>query len=192
MREALGRAFVPNRTAAIGATGSVFSRILVGMDRAPFTCQRQGDVFVVGGAIDERAQLMALLRWATGKHMVLDLGGVTFVNSLGVREWVRLQTAAREAGVTLELRRVAEVLVYQLNIVPAARAASTIASFLATYVCEVCGNEQAELLDVARDRALLEAGKAPPAPCQACGMGAQISEPPELYVSFLSGGSALR
>jgi len=174
------------------ATASGFSRIVVRMDRAPFTCRRDGEVFVVAGAIDERAQLTALLRWANGKRMVVDLGGVTFVNSLGVREWVRMQTAAREAGVTLELRRVAEVLVYQLNIVPAARSASSIASFFATYVCDVCGNEQSELLEVARDRALLEAGKAPPAPCRACGMGARIAEPPELYVSFLSGGSPLR
>ena len=162
------------------------------MDRAPFTCLRQGEVFVIGGAIDERAQLQPLLRWATSKTLVLDLAGVTFVNSLGVREWVRMQTAAREAGLKVELRRVAELLMFQLNIVPAARAASTIASFLATYVCEVCGNEQEELLDVARDRPLLEVGKAPPAPCRACGMGAHLSEAPELYVSFLSGGSPLR
>ena len=174
------------------ATASAFSRTLVGMDRAPFTCRRDGEVFVLGGAIDERAQLVPLLRWANGKNLVLDVGGVTFVNSLGVREWVRMQAAARDAGVKLELRRVAEVLVYQLNIVPAARAASSIASFFATYVCDVCGNEQSELLEVARDRALLEAGKAPPAPCRACGMGARIGEPPELYVSFLSGGSPLR
>lgn len=162
------------------------------MDRAPFTCRREGEVFVVGGAIDERAQLQPLLRWATSKTLVLDLAAVAFVNSLGVREWVRMQTAAREAGLKVELRRVAEVLMFQLNIVPAARAASTIASFFATYVCDVCGNEQAELLEVTRDRALLEAGKAPAAPCQACGMGARLAEAPELYVSFLSGSSPLR
>ena len=162
------------------------------MDRAPFTCRREGDVFLVGGAIDERAQLQPLLRWATGKMLVLDLAGVTFVNSLGVREWVRMQSAAREAGMKIELRRVAEVLMYQLNVVPAARAASTIKSFVATYVCDACGNEQDELLDVARDRALLEAGKAPPAPCRACGKAASLAEAPELFISFLSGVSPLR
>ena len=149
-------------------------------------------MFLVGGPIDERAQLQPLLRWAHGTTLVLDLAGVTFVNSLGVREWVRLQAAARDAGVTLELRRVAEVLMYQINIMPAARTASVIRSFFATYVCDVCGNEQSELLDVARDKVLLAAGKAPPAPCTACGMGARISEAPELYVSFLSGNSPLR
>ena len=71
--------------------------------------------------------------------VTLDLGGVQFINSLGVREWVRLQTAAREAHVRLELLRVAEVLIHQLNIVPAARSASNVRSFFATYLCDHCG-----------------------------------------------------
>jgi anti-anti-sigma regulatory factor len=158
------------------------------MASAPFTCQREGDVFVIGGSIDERAQLVPLLRWAKNGRLILDAGAVTFVNSLGVREWVRLQTTARDAGTKLELRRVAEVLIHQLNIVPAARAASDVRSFFVTYVCETCGEEQPELLEVAR----LEKHEAPPMKCRACKQPAVLSEAPELYFSFLAGTSPLR
>ena len=145
-------------------------------------------MFVVGGSIDERAQLAPLVKWAKHGKLVLDLGAVTFMNSLGVREWVRLQTTARDAAVKLELRRVAEVLIHQLNIVPAARVASDVKSFFATYICEDCGEERPELLEVAR----LEKLEAPPMKCRACKQPAVLSEAPELYFSFLAGTSPLR
>jgi anti-anti-sigma regulatory factor len=157
------------------------------MGAASFSCQREGDMFVISGSIDERAQLASLVQSAQGGKLVLDLGGVTFINSLGVREWVRLQTAARAAGVKLQLRRVAEVLIHQLNIVPAARAASEVQSFFATYVCEHCDEEQDELLEVAKLGI-----EAPPAECRQCKRQAVLAEAPELYLSFLSGTSPLR
>jgi anti-anti-sigma regulatory factor len=158
------------------------------MDRAPFTCRRDGDVFVIAGALDEKAQLQPLLRWSSSKRVILDLAGVTFVNSLGVREWVRLQAAARDAGVRLELRRVAEPLVLQLNVVPAARIASDVTSFYATYICDACGEEQPELIEVAS----LADMKPPVRACRACGKPAMLAAPPDLYFSFLSGTSPLR
>jgi len=162
------------------------------MQRVPFTCERKGDVFVVGGSIDETAQLVPLLRWANARVLVLDLGGVKFINSLGVREWVRLQAAAREQKVLLELVRVAEVLIHQLNIVPAARSASAVESFFATYLCDHCGHEQDELIDVAANQTALAAMKAPAATCKVCKKPAALAEAPELYLSFLAGSSPLR
>jgi len=162
------------------------------MDRASFSCERDGDVLVLGGAIDERTQLQPLLHSAGSKHLVLDLAGITFINSLGVREWVRLQTVARDSGVRFELHRVAEVLILQLNIVPAARAASDVKSFFATYACDRCDEEQTELIDVAAHRPALEKLQAPPVACRACKQPAALSEPPELYFSFLAGTSPLR
>ncbi len=147
---------------------------------------------MIGGAIDEQAQLASLVGSATNGTLVLDLGAVEFVNSLGVREWVRMQSTARDASVRVELRRVAEVLIHQLNIVPAARAASDVKSFFATYLCEHCGDEQPELLDVEAHRAMLEKLLAPPMKCRSCKRPAVLSEAPELYFSFLASTSPLR
>ena len=157
------------------------------MQRAPFTCERKGDVFVVGGSIDEHAQLTPLVRWTMDGALTLDLGGVQFINSLGVREWVRLQTAARGAHVRIELLRVAEVLIHQLNIVPAARQSSNVRSFFATYLCDHCGAAHDELIDVEANRAVLLAMTAPAATCRMCKKPATLAAAPELYLSFLGG-----
>ncbi|HEY5946699.1 MAG TPA: hypothetical protein VIV40_14450, partial [Kofleriaceae bacterium] len=72
---------------------------------------------LLSGAIDETAGLMELLGRASGGRLVLDLAGVTFINSLGVRDWIRMQAAATQGGVQIELRRVAEVIIHQLNMI---------------------------------------------------------------------------
>ena len=51
--------------------------------RGRITIDRQGDVVVLAGAIDEAARLGDLLGLARGADLVLDLAGVTFINSLG-------------------------------------------------------------------------------------------------------------
>ena len=109
-----------------------------------------------------------------------------------MREWVRLQNAARDANVHLELRRVAEVLVHQLNIMPAARAASTVISFYAGYLCEHCDDQHACLIDVATHLEKLSRMEAPRMWCEPCKKPMTFIDPAELYFSFLAGTSPLR
>jgi anti-anti-sigma regulatory factor len=161
--------------------------------RSTFSCVVKGDAIAINGAIDETAQLVDLLGSSPpAARLVLDLSGVTFINSVGVREWVRLQTAARSRQIELELRGVAEVLVHQLNIVPAARAASRVISFYATYICDDCEDEQPMLIDVTKHHELLTRMQAPDVVCQPCQKKMTLINAPELYFSFLSGTSVLR
>lgn len=159
--------------------------------RQAFSWQRRGDELVLAGSIDESARLVELVAHATGGALVLDLAEVTFVNSIGVREWVRLQAAASAAGVQLDLRRVAEVMIHQLNIVPAARGASTVTSFFASYLCEHCDDQHPSLIDVEAHRAELSRMTPPPMTCPSCARAMAFCDPAELYFSFLSGGSPL-
>jgi anti-anti-sigma regulatory factor len=99
--------------------------------RSRITVTEQGDALVLAGAIDETAALPELVGRARGGRLVLDLAGVTFINSLGVRDWIRMQVAAQQAGLAVELRRVSEPLVHQLNMIIAARGAAQITSFFA-------------------------------------------------------------
>src|SRR5215831_15869533 len=80
-----------------------------------------GDALVLAGTIDEAAGMVALVLHAKNGRLVLDLRDVAFINSIGVREWIRMQQAAQAAGVRIELRRVTEPIVHQLNIVVATR-----------------------------------------------------------------------
>jgi anti-anti-sigma regulatory factor len=150
------------------------------------TVTEQGDALALAGAIDETAALPQLLTRARGGHLVLDLGAVTFINSLGVRDWIRMQAAAQEANLAVELRRVSEPLVHQLNMIIATRGAARITSFFAPYACDACGREESLLIDAAVHHDRLLRLEPPPMACPECAAPMVFNDFPERYFSFLS------
>jgi eukaryotic-like serine/threonine-protein kinase len=155
--------------------------------RGRMTIQPQGDALLIGGAIDEAAALHEMIARATGGRLVLDLAAVTFINSLGVRDWIRMQSSAQQAGVTVELRRVAEPLVHQLNMIIATRGNAKVASFFAPYACDACGREESLLIDAVANGAALAALQPPAMRCPECGAQMAFNDFPERYFSFLHG-----
>jgi eukaryotic-like serine/threonine-protein kinase len=143
---------------------------------------------ILAGAIDETAGLIALLDRASGGRLVLDLAGITFINSLGVRDWIRMQVAATERGIAIELHRVAEVLVHQLNMIVATRGGSRVVSFFAPYACDACGREDSLLVDAVDHTERLARLEAPPMTCPECGAQMAFNDFPERYFSFLAIG----
>jgi anti-anti-sigma regulatory factor len=143
---------------------------------------------VLSGAIDETAGLMDLLGRAENGSLALDLAGVTFINSLGVRDWIRMQAQATQRGVKIELRRVAEVLIHQLNMIIATRGTARVTSFFAPYACDRCGREESLVVDAVANADKLAQLHAPPMTCPECGGAMAFNDFPERYFSFLSGG----
>ncbi|HEX5061146.1 MAG TPA: STAS domain-containing protein [Kofleriaceae bacterium] len=154
---------------------------------ARLTSEVRGNHLTLAGMIDEHADLARLLEHAKDKQLVIDLGGVTFINSLGIRDWIRMQQAAQSAGIAIELRRVAEPVVHQLNIMPAARGVSMVTSFFAAYVCDDCDQEHRMLLDVRTHGSDLAKLRAPAMKCPDCQHDMDIANPPEFYFMFLAG-----
>lgn len=150
-----------------------------------FTFLREGEALVCEGSFDEAADLGRLLEQADDRRLILDLGGISFINSPGVRAWCRFLQLAASLDLRLELRRVSERLVHQLNIVRAARGGSIVTSFFAPYHCEHCGEEEQVLIDVARDGSDLAHRRPPEKMCERCRAMLVLSEPPELYFAFL-------
>jgi hypothetical protein len=146
-----------------------------------------GDQLLLAGPIDETAGLKELVEQAKNGRLVLDLAGITFINSIGVREWCHMQQAAVRAKVAVELRRVAEPIVHQLNIVPAARGASIVSSFYAPYECDNCDREFLMLLDVRTYGTDLARMRPPTLKCPDCEQDLVFGHPPELYFTFLAG-----
>ncbi|TMQ03202.1 MAG: hypothetical protein E6J90_35670 [Deltaproteobacteria bacterium] len=145
----------------------------------------KGEALVISGPIDESSRLLELLDRSRDGRLVLDLGGVTFINSLGVRDWIRMQAAAQRAGIAIELHRVAEPVIHQLNMIIATRGAR-VASFFAPYACDRCGREDSLLIDaIAHARALAQLSP-PTMPCAECGADMAFNDFPERYFSFLS------
>lgn len=149
---------------------------------------RDADQLVLSGAIDETAGLHELLARAEGGRLVLDLGGITFINSLGVRDWIRMQAAATQAGIQIELRRVAEVIIHQLNMIIATRGTARMTSFFAPYACDRCGREESLLVDAVASGAQLAKLEPPAMTCPECGGPMAFNDFPERYFSFLSAG----
>jgi anti-anti-sigma regulatory factor len=154
--------------------------------RSRMTVTEQGDALALAGAIDETAALHELLDRAREGHLVLDLAAVTFINSLGVRDWIRMQAAAQKAGLAVELRRVSEPLVHQLNMIIATRGAAQVTSFFAPYACDACGREESLLIDAIAHRERLLRLDPPPMVCPECAAQMAFNDFPERYFSFLS------
>jgi hypothetical protein len=151
------------------------------------TCEVRGNHLTLAGAIVENANLVRMLNHAKDQRLILDLGAVTFINSLGIREWIRMQQEAAKAKISIELLRVAEPLIHQLNIMPAARGVSLVTSFYAPYVCDDCDQEHPMLLDVRTHGADLARKRAPSMNCPDCNRAMEFADPPELYFMFLAG-----
>jgi hypothetical protein len=142
---------------------------------------------VLSGSIDETANLLDLFKYAQGGWLVLDLAGISFINSLGVRDWIRMQAAATQANLQIELRRVAEVIVHQLNMIVATRGTSRVTSFFAPYACDRCGREESLVVDAVANAAQLAHLQPPTMTCPECGSPMAFNDFPERYFSFLSG-----
>jgi anti-anti-sigma regulatory factor len=153
--------------------------------RMTVVTERDGHL-VIGGALDETSGLLDLLARAANQKLVLDLAGVTFINSLGVRDWIRMQAAATKAGVHVEMRQVSEPVVHQLNMIVATRGTGAVTSFFAPYACDACGREESRLVDAVANADALVRMEAPPMACPECGQPMAFNDFPERFFSFLA------
>jgi hypothetical protein len=138
---------------------------------------------VLVGRIDDTAQLAALASQLPAGDVVLDTAGVTFVNSIGMREWARLLRVLRGRG-TVVLAAVSEVLITQMNLISEFRGLA-IASFHASYVCPACGCEAAPRIDAVEHAAALREMRLPAMPCPECAAAMELADYPERYLSIL-------
>ena len=136
------------------------------------------------GRIDDSASFADLIARIPAGEVVLDTDGVTFVNSIGMREWMRFVRALRDGGARIVLERVADVLMTQINMIPELARNVTVASFHAQYVCPACGAEAAPVVDAVAHAAGLRALQAPALPCPECGSAMELGDFPERYLSI--------
>lgn len=146
----------------------------------------------LAGRLDEQAVGLSTVAQISTREVVINLGGITFINSLGVREWVRaLRTLlARHADVTLA--QVSAVLVPQMNMVREMSAGTKISSFEAPYSCPKCGHEGPMLIEVGAHGDLLRRTAAPALPCPECKGTMSCDEIPAHYFMFLELDQAAR
>ncbi len=135
------------------------------------------------GEIDENADFADLRRRLRGP-VAFMLGEVRRINSCGVREWVNF---VRDLPHVTELSfsHCSPAIVTQLNMIYNFRGRAKIRSFYAPYVCDACGREEEQLIDVPSQAP----GARPSLPtfsCPDCQAPMEFDDLPERYLSFLA------
>ncbi len=140
---------------------------------------------VLRGRLDETAAISGRADAWRADQVTIDTAEVVFINSIGVREWMRLVRGLTERGAKVRLDRCAEVIIEQINMIDEARGSAEVLSFHAPYQCTGCGLEVSMLLDVGRHGAAMRRMEAPPMTCPDCGQAMELYEMPEKFFSFL-------
>jgi anti-anti-sigma regulatory factor len=164
---------------AVPATKVTMGRVSVAVERTP-----AGDLLTLDGEMDDRATLSDLTD-QLADNVIVDLGGVRFINSVGVREWILFLRALEDEGRRIVLRNCSEPMVHQMNMVVEARGPAEIESFYAPYLCETCAGEASIVLDVASHLPALKAQQMPTRPCPDCGGTMVFDDFPNRYLLFL-------
>jgi len=141
--------------------------------------QVAGNRVTLAGRIDDTASLAELPGRVPAGEIVIDTEGVTFVNSIGMREWIRLLRALRDSGRKVRLERVADVLMTQMNLIAELAGAVAISSFHAQYVCPACGAETQPVVEVTGSLTVM-----PALPCPECGSAMELGDFPERYLTI--------
>jgi hypothetical protein len=152
-----------------------------------FDGDRERRHLAMRGSIDERSLLSTKVDDWSAREVTIDTAGVQFINSIGVREWMRLLRGLTDGGARVRLERCAEVIIAQINMIDEARGDAAVISFHAPYLCGACGCEASMLIEVAPHAAALRRMEAPPLPCPDCRGQMHLHEVPERFFSFLSG-----
>lgn len=97
----------------------------------------QNDQYLLTGAIDAYLDLTQLQE-ASVQHLILNLQGVSEINSIGVKNWVEGIQSLRDSNKTIEYRACSEVFIMQCNYIAQLYTGVDIHSFEITFMCEEC------------------------------------------------------
>jgi len=164
---------------AAAATKKTIGRLTVTVDKTG-----DGDLVTLTGEVDDQATLSDLTE-QLGKKVTVDLKGVRFINSVGVREWIVFLGSLTEKGVAVVLRNCSEPMVHQMSMVVEARGTAEVESFCAPFLCDDCASERSLVLDVQQNLAELKARRVPAQKCPDCGGTMRFDDFPNRYLLFL-------
>lgn len=103
------------------------------------------------------------------KIVVLDLQGITFMTSFGVRQWLRSMAAIPPTVKHLYLVGCPPIIVDQLNMILNFGGPGKIISLAAPFACTQCGASSRETIDVLAEGATIAQGQIASRTCMRCG-----------------------
>lgn len=160
-------------------------RVTTGRLNIEHTSVDGGHEAVFDGQIDERSRLVDFAEKLTSGKLAINLEKVSFINSVGVREWIRMLRKLADNGVEVQLRRCSEAMIHQVNMIVEAKGSAEVDSFYAPYQCDECGFESSMCIEVGPNRDMLRRMEAPQLECPECKTAMDFNEIPERYFLFL-------
>ena len=142
------------------------------------------------GQLDETSNLAELAKRIEDRA-IIDLERLSFINSLGVREWCRLLRALHKRRVVVRLTRCSEAIIQQINMIVEAKGHAEVESFFAPFGCATCDLEGSLCIEVEPNLAMLQNMQVPKVKCPDCrDITMEFRAIPEMYLLFLQDKAA--
>jgi hypothetical protein len=136
--------------------------------------------FALVGIITEKSDFSPLLQ-KKAEHVVLDLSEVERINSAGVGGWIVFVKSLTSSRKEVILDRCSVPIVHQMNMLTNMTGGAKIRSVQLPYVCNNCGAEQQETLDLeAHSPSSIQLQLT----CPECGGEMEFDEMPDGYFTF--------
>lgn len=142
-----------------------------------------GAIVTVMGMIDELFPGFGEL--ADARVVVIDLAGVTFMTSFGVRQWLRSMAAIPATVEHLYLLHCPTIIVDQLNMILNFGGRATIVSLDAPFICSKCSATSKEVVDVLAEGDAIQRGELAPRSCKRCNGALLFDDYVESYFACL-------
>jgi len=138
---------------------------------------------IMSGAVEENAHFEDLIGEPTGL-VVLNTKGVTRINSVGVKNWIKYFEGRVKKGAKLKFVECSTAIVEQVNLISNFTCGGEVESLYVPFVCEDCG---AELVGCFKAEAIKAANfEIPNLKCTKCGSeNAVFDDLPDEYFNFL-------
>lgn len=147
--------------------------------KADVRFEKNRTLMVMSGWIDERSEWPELTEPVAG-HLVLDLAGISLLNSLGVRNWI-LWLSSLDVEHDVMLINCSPAVVKQLNILEGFLNDRTkIETIFVPYFCEDCGFEENKLIEIPKARPAVQELS-----CPKCGKGMELDMIESQFLAFI-------
>jgi len=141
-----------------------------------------GLLIEMSGAIEENVHFEQLIGNFTGT-LTVNCRGVTRINSVGVKTWIRYFESLKAQGKPFKFTEVSYPLIEQLNMIINFSCGGEVESILLPFSCISC---QKEFVASCKTAELKQNGlKVPRVKCEKNECAAQFDDDPEEYLYFL-------
>jgi CheY-like chemotaxis protein/predicted RNA-binding Zn-ribbon protein involved in translation (DUF1610 family) len=136
------------------------------------------------GDLTESTEFGDLPQRLTGK-VEFDVAGVRYINSTGVRSWVYFLEEIDHLDEYV-FTRCSPAFARQASMIPRMLGKGKVVSQFVPYICEDCGKEEVELLEIGEESAVYDS-EAMRFMCPICGTRLSLDDIPEKLFGYLAG-----